>query len=255
MTATLLGRGLTKNFHGVLALDDVSFSVAPGEIVGLIGPNGAGKSTLLNIVSGFLSPDAGTVELNGREITGLAPHAIASRGVARTFQQVRLAMSLTAEDNGMLFCKPSPGETLFDLLFRPHLVSCLEKANQQRVMEQLDAVGLEKKSDAVAGSLSYGQQKLLSIACCILADGCVLLLVEPVSGVAPALKGEIVQIVSRAARRGCSVIVIEHDVDVVMSISDRVIFLSEGKVVSQGLPQAVREDPNVVASYLGQNFK
>jgi ABC-type branched-subunit amino acid transport system ATPase component len=242
--------GLEKNFEGVRALADFSCSVHQGEILGLIGPNGAGKTTLFNVITGFIPPDRGKAIFKGKNLIGLPPHRIVKTGIARTFQILRLIRRLSVLDNVLLSFRDQPGESLTNVFFRPKLSSQWERDNKKKALSLLDYAGLAEKVGDPAESLSYGQQKLLSIVCCLAAGAELLLLDEPVAGIAPEMINKILSIIKGLPEQGKTVILIEHNMDAVMKVCDRVIFMDAGKKVSEGTPEEVRNDPNVIEAYL-----
>jgi len=242
-------QNLTKHFGGIRAIDRCSFSVKQNTIVALIGPNGAGKTTLFNIISGFYQPDAGTVTLNGEKLTGLQPHTIARKGLSRTFQLTRLFPKLTVMEN-LLLAKRRKGESL------PHALFFGSPAEESRHYEEellgfLRLVGLEKKKDALASRLSYGQQKLLEIARALAADAPLLLLDEPAAGVHPKLREELKRLLRELKQRGKTILFIEHDMPFVMGIADEVVVLDHGKEIAIGKPEQIRKDRKVLEAYLG----
>lgn len=242
--------GLCRNFDGVRALADFSCELHRGEILGLIGPNGAGKTTLFNVVTGFIPPERGKVSLKDTEITGLAPHRVANLGIARTFQDLRLIRQLSVLDNVLLSFRYQPGERLRDVFFRPKRCREDEAQNRQEAVRLLKEAGLAGKGGDPADDLSYGQQKLLSIVCCLAAGAEVLLLDEPVAGIAPQMRERILGIIRELPAKGKSVILIEHDLDAVMQTCDRVVFMDAGAKVSEGTPEEVRNDPKVIEAYI-----
>jgi branched-chain amino acid transport system ATP-binding protein len=220
---------LVRSFGGVKAVDGASLEVEPGSITGLIGPNGAGKSTLFNCITGFLRPQRGRVLLDGRRIDRRAPHRIARAGLVRTFQTPRALTRMTVLDN-MLVGGNRP----------------------QRAHELLELVRLGGYADALAGTLSGGQRKLLDLVRALMAEPRVLLLDEPMAGVSPALRVELLEhILALRRERGLTFLIVEHDLDFVMRSSDRVIVMSDGKVIAAGTPDEVRADERVVDAYLG----
>ena len=248
--AALEIRELRKTFDGVTALDGFSCAVGAGELLGLIGPNGAGKTTLFNAVTGFIPPDRGKVLLNGRDLVGLAPHRIANAGVARTFQKLRLIRRISVLENVLLAFRDQPGERLLNVFFRWGACRRQEEANRKKAMELLDFAGLRAKADDPAEALSYGQQKLLSLVCCLASGAELLLLDEPVAGIAPEMVGRILSILRGLPEQGKSVVLIEHNLDAVMQVCDRVIFMDAGRKVSEGTPEEVRSDPKVIEAYI-----
>jgi ABC-type branched-subunit amino acid transport system ATPase component len=229
---------------------DFSLVVPPGTIFGLIGPNGAGKTTVFNIITGFIPANGGEVNYRSVNLLGLYPHQIARLHIARTFQNLRLLRQLTVMDNVLLFGKNQPGEHLGNLLW--HWKSCkqAEKAQREQALELLTKVGLADKASSRADDLSYGQQKLLSLVCCLAAEAELLLLDEPVAGIAPGILDEILLIISSLPGQQKTVILIEHNLEAVMRVCHRVIFLDAGVKISEGTPQEVRNDPRVFEAYL-----
>ncbi len=246
-------RGVTKRFGGVTAVSEASFDVVSGSITALIGPNGAGKSTLFNVVTGFERGDGGDVLLAGRSVYGASPHAIARRGMVRTFQLTKALSVMTVIDNVLLADPGNPGERLAVAAFRP-LWRKRERAARVRALALLDIFGLAAKGNDYAGTLSGGQRKLLELARALMLEPNILLLDEPLAGVNKTLGLRLLEHIERVrAEYGLTILLVEHDMDVVMRHSDRVVVMAEGKVVMSGAPADVRRDQRVIDAYLGSD--
>jgi neutral amino acid transport system ATP-binding protein len=245
-------RDVVRTFGGLRAVDGATLDVEAGSITALIGPNGAGKSTLFNVVSGFLRADRGQVRFEGRRIDRASAHAIARRGLVRTFQTAHALTRLSVLENLLLAAPRHPGERLSGLLLAPGRARRREREAHERARELLALVRLERHADDYAGVLSGGQRKLLDFARALMAEPRLVLLDEPMAGVNPALGRELVEHVLRLrAEEGMTFLFVEHDLDVVMEASDRVIVMSEGRVISTGTPAEVQADERVVDAYLG----
>jgi ABC-type branched-subunit amino acid transport system ATPase component len=242
---------VTKYFGGLAAVNEASLAFLPGRVTGLIGPNGAGKTTLFNLISGFLKPDSGGITLAEMKIDGLPPWKIAQLGVGRLFQDVRVYDKLAVLDNILLARKNLRGENPFFPVFRRRTVLREERENIEEARRWLDFVGLAGKKDTPAENLSYGQQKLLSLARLFAGGFDVLLLDEPTAGVHPRMIKPILDLIKRMADEGKTVVVIEHNMAVIADVSDWVYFMSEGRVVTFGFPDEILGDPEVKRAYLG----
>jgi branched-chain amino acid transport system ATP-binding protein len=253
MTTILEVHDLVKTFGGLTVLNHCSFRVRRGTITGLIGPNGAGKTTLFNVLTGFSKPDAGQVWFNGQNVTGLAPHRIFRHRICRTFQIPREFREMTVLENLMLIPSEQLGERLQYPWFRPTLVRQQEAKIRDKALEVLAAVRLFAWRDEYARNLSGGQKKLLELARSMMADPALLLLDEPGAGVNPTLMHELAEYILHLGRdRGVTILLIEHDMDLVMRLCDPVIVLSEGRPLVEGPFETVANDPRVLEAYLGR---
>ncbi|MFD0691076.1 branched-chain amino acid ABC transporter ATP-binding protein/permease [Actinomadura fibrosa] len=233
--------GLTRRFGGVTAVEDLSLRAGAGEVVSVIGPNGAGKTTAFNCVTGMIAPDAGTVRVAGRRVHGLAPHRVAAAGLARTFQNIRLFEELTVAENVLV------GRFARDRsLLRPP-----SRADAAAVRRCLEFTGLAEAADRPAGGLPYGDRRRLEIARALAAEPRALLLDEPAAGANPTEKRALMDLIGRVRARGVAVVLIEHDVALVMSVSTRVVVLDRGRAIAAGPPAEIRADDRVIAAYIG----
>lgn len=252
MSALLEVREVVRSFGGVRAVDGASLDVEAGSITSLIGPNGAGKSTLFNIVSGFLRAESGTVSFEGRRIDRLPPHRIAEAGVVRTFQTARALARMTVLDNVVLAAPRQPGERLVQNVVRARTTRRREREAHARARELLGLVRLDGYANELAATLSGGQRKLLDFARVLMTEPRLVLLDEPMAGVNPVLRGELLEhVVSLRESHGVTVLLVEHDLEVVMGVSDLVVVMSNGAVIASGPPDGVRSDARVVDAYLG----
>jgi len=249
----LEARGISIAFGGLRALDSVGFAVDPGEVLAIIGPNGAGKTTLFNIVTGLYRAQAGEVRLDGREVTGLPPHALAARGLARTFQNLQIFFRMSALENVMVGRHLKERRRLWAELLGLPSVLRENRESRERARELLAFVGLAGRAEEAAAALPYGALKRLEIARALACEPKVLMLDEPAAGCNPVETEEIDRLIVAIARRGVAVVLVEHDMKLVMRISDRVLVLDQGRVLAEGTPQQVRRDPRVIEAYLGRH--
>ena len=252
MTALLEIVALCKEFGGVRAVQDVSFSVEPGIVYSVIGPNGAGKTTLFNLVTGVYAPTSGQVRLAGEPVTGLAPHALARKGMARTFQNLQICMNMTAIENVMVGAHLSLDCNLVKAMLRFPSLRRADAALRAEAGRLMDYVGLAAWRDAEASAMPYGALKRLEIARALAGKPRILFLDEPAAGFNPKETAEIDQLIRKIADGGITVVLVEHDMKMVMNISDRILVLNYGRKLAEGSAREVRSDPQVIAAYLGK---
>jgi neutral amino acid transport system ATP-binding protein len=244
--------GLYKSFGGIKAVDGAEIQVAKGSITGLIGPNGAGKTTLFNLLSNFIRPDRGRVIFDGEPIQQLQPHQIAQMGMVRTFQVARVLSRLSVMENMLLAAQKQTGENFWNLWFKTPQIKTEEKQLREEAMAILESVGLAQKANDYAGSLSGGQRKLLEMGRALMTHPQLILLDEPAAGVNPTLIKQICDRIVNWNREGMTFLIIEHNMDVIMSLCDRVWVLAEGKNLASGSPAEIQTNPKVLSAYLGQ---
>ncbi|MDR2075408.1 MAG: ABC transporter ATP-binding protein [Desulfovibrio sp.] len=246
-------RNLFKTFSGLVAVAGISLEVEEKAIVGLIGPNGAGKTTVFNLITGNSRPDSGEIIFDRRPITGLPTHSIVRLGIARTFQNIRLFQEMSVLENVLSGCHCRMRAGLFSSLFRPPSQRREERAAVERAMRELAFAGLDERHADPAGSLSYGNQRLLEIARALASDPRFLILDEPAGGMNDQETADLMGLIAAIQARGVTVLLIEHDMNLVMKICDKVIVLEYGAVIAEGTPAQVKGNPQVIDAYLGSD--
>lgn len=248
--AVLTGSHLRKVFNGTVAVDDVSFAIEEKTITAIIGPNGAGKTTLFNLITGFLSPDHGEIRFRDKVLNGISAHEIARQGIARTFQDLRLLRQISVRENLLLAWPSGKGEGFWHALVTPNVPQEEEARPIVAMIRVLGFEALFRLANEPAGNLSYGQQKLLTLACCLATQAEMLLLDEPVSGVDPEMASQILRHLLQLKEQGRSIILIEHDIEAVNSVADQVIVMDDGKVIASGSKEKVLGRREIVEAYL-----
>jgi branched-chain amino acid transport system ATP-binding protein len=251
VTAYLQASGVEVSFGGLKALNDCSFTVQQGRITCLVGPNGAGKTTIFNVITGFLRPNAGSVSFKGVTLDGWKPQAIVAAGIARTFQNLRLFIDLTALDNVLASLPGQSGEEPVAAIFRPFHVAAAQRRRRDEARAILDRVGLSARAGDFVRNLSYGEQKLLIIARVLATGAELLLLDEPASGLSAGALDGVMALLRRLQDDGKTLLVVEHNTRVVQKIADEVLFLHQGHLMAQGSPDAIVSDPALAEIYFG----
>jgi len=247
----LTAKGISKRFGGVQALSSVSFTIHRGEIYGLIGPNGAGKTSLFNVLTGIYAPDGGSFVFDGMPLGGLKPNQVADRGIARTFQNIRLFANLSALENVMIGRHVRTHASVIGAILRDAKTLAEEKAIERRAHELLHYVGIAKRANTLAKHLAYGDQRRLEIARALATEPKLLALDEPAAGMNDTETASLRTLLGDIRRDGTTILLIEHDMKLVMSVCDRVLVLDYGKPIAEGTAAAVQKDPKVIAAYLG----
>lgn len=251
----LEAQDISKTFGGIVAVQKVDFNIPRQSIISLIGPNGAGKTTFFNLVTGIYTPTTGTIIFDGKPLGKLKPHEVTRRGIARTFQNIRLFGNMTALENVMVGEHSRLRSGLFGAVFRPPQVKAEERSAREKGLELLEYVGLGGKEDEFAKNLPYGDQRRLEIARALGTDPKLLLLDEPTAGMNPNETARLTKLVDKMRReRGLTVLLIEHDMKVVMEVSDRVTVLNFGRKIAEGRPEEIKSNTEVIEAYLGKEY-
>jgi branched-chain amino acid transport system ATP-binding protein len=242
-------------FGGLVALSELTFTVCEGEIVGLIGPNGAGKTTAFNVFTGFLKPTGGEVRYRGTLLNGLKPHEIAGLGLVRTFQRTSVFQNNSVFENVLIGLHRRARSTLWDTLLALPREKIAEREVADKAREILALVGLENRAAELAGALAYGEQRLLGIALALAAQPSMLLLDEPVSGMNSSESAKVIKLVETICARGVAILLVEHDMPMIMQVSDRIVVLNYGRIIAEGSPAEIQRHPDVIRAYLGEGKK
>ncbi|AGA08796.1 ABC transporter ATP-binding protein [Sinorhizobium meliloti] len=243
------------HFGGLVAISDMNFEVHEGELVSLIGPNGAGKTTAFNVITGFQRPTKGHVTFRGTSLNGLKPHQVTALGLVRTFQRTSVFDKISVFENVLIGLHRRTAASLFGTLLSLPKERRAEEALREEAWEILRLVGIEHEADELGGSLPYGDQRLLGVALALAASPHALLLDEPVSGMNASETARFIELLDKLRAKGTTILLVEHDMPMVMGISDRVVVLNYGRIIANGPPSAIQSDPEVIKAYLGGGIK
>ena len=244
---------VSKFFHGLVAIDDLTIKVKPGQIYGIIGPNGAGKTTLFNCVTGIYKPEQGTIKYRGEDITGMQPHKIASKGILRTFQNIRLFKEMSVAENIMAGYHTKSKQKWYHAIIHTNFYQNDEKEAWQRVKELMEFFNLSAYATTPTGDLSYGNQRKVEMARALAANPELLILDEPAAGLNENETNELTEIIRDISKMDIGIMMIEHDMEMVMNLTDYITVINFGKEISQGKPSFVQDDPRVIEAYIGSD--